>query len=301
MWLQQLGYALISLILVTGVLLIIGLLIYIFLKKFSRQLFKNEDLKYLNIVFVGTVLIALSQLFGPLVASTYPIICGTDASDYSLSFDNVYINLSYNSTSGNYSVSAAKDSSGHFYGNKEDTSMPLGSDILFNNRIVAINSNPLISYNNQIFLSIIEPDGIITSLSNPVIEVGRGSNLTIKFMSKPYPGTYQIKVRGTGGDGKIREAMMVIGISVPLTYISGVSAVYTPFGNSFGYGSSYAYDTHSGSVGTYTTPTRPINITSAVRYTPTQYTSAVRYEPTSWVTPTASFSSGQLTPTASCT
>lgn len=92
--LQQVGYALIALITVTVLLFIIGLLIFKLLKKFSMHLFKGEKLKYLNIVFVGTILLALSQLFGPLVASTYPMICGPGACDYSLSFSYIYILIS---------------------------------------------------------------------------------------------------------------------------------------------------------------------------------------------------------------
>ena len=285
MWLQQVGYALITLFLVTSILIFIGILIFNILKKFSGRLFKDENLKYLNIVFVGTVLIALSQLFGPLVATTYPIICGPDSSDYDLLFNSVYINISYNSTSGNYSAAATTDSSDQFYGYKEETLIPLGERFWINNGIIAVNSNPLMKYEDQIFLEIIfEPDGVITSFSRPVIRVGQSSDLTIRFVNRPDPGLYPIRIRGIGGDGRIREAMMVVGISVPVTAMTGNGMQgYSSTYNNIS-GGLYSGGTSIGGGTTYTTPTRPINITnlsytSAATYTPIYYTSAATYTP----------------------
>jgi len=229
------------LFLVTGVSCFIGISIYNISKKFSRFIFNESDSKYLNIVFAGTILIALSQLFGPLFATTYPLICGPDACDYSLSSDWTYIDISYNNSTGNYSFEAKTDSSGLIY-DKGETTISIVENIVIYNTITAANSNPLLNYDDQIFLSIETNNAdISTSFSRPVIKVDQNSILDIKFVNKPHPGTYQIKVIGESGDGKKCEAiMMVIGISIPIA--TGTEMI------------RYTYatvDDYCGSVGTY--------------------------------------------------
>jgi hypothetical protein len=272
MWQQQVGYVFITLFLATGILCFIGILIFNVSKKFSGLLFKEEKLKYLNIAFAGTILIALSQLFGPLFAATYPLICGPDASDYSLSSDWIYIDVSYNNSTGNYSYERTIDSAGLLYDSKKETPISILDSISINNIINATNLNPFMNYDNQIFLSVeANDDVLLTSLSRPVIKVGQSSILNIEFMNKPYPGTYHIKVVGESGDGKKRKAMMVIGISIPVIR-SGSVGVYS--GDSTG--TSYTF-----------TPTRPTNSGS---YTPKYSTNSGSY------TPKYSTNSGSYTP-----
>lgn len=172
----------------------------------------------------------------------------------------------------------------------------------------------------------ISPGSVVASISRPVIKVGQSSDLTIRFMNSPYPGLYPIKVRGIGGDGKIREAMMIIGISVPVTQFTGTSMQgYSSSGSGLqGYSSSntgfttgtsitsefttgsYSGGSTIGKSTTYTTPARPFNVTnssyiSTDTYTPIYYTSANTYKPSDQVTPTATYSSSWITPAASYT
>lgn len=81
------------LLLLFAVLLLfsLGLIIIKLIRKFSSPLFgKDVGSEYIDLVFVGAILLAISQLFGPLVASTYPMIFGPDASDYRLEFEHIY-------------------------------------------------------------------------------------------------------------------------------------------------------------------------------------------------------------------
>ena len=258
------------------------------------------------------------------MASTYPIVCGPEASDYSLSLETIYCNISYNSTSGNYSFAGTTDSLGQIY-HEEETSIPFGHPFLIYNKISANNSNPLMSYDNQIFLSISADDRIITSLSRPVIKVGQSSGLEIQFEGKPNIGLYPIKVRGIGGDGKMREAMMVIGISFPSRTTGGgytydISTAGTPAISEF------IGSTPIGGSSVYT-PTRPINITffssfdrgllnnsstsrysgNTGSYTPSYLGNTESYAPSylgntkSNITPTATYASNRVTPTATYT
>jgi hypothetical protein len=211
MWYHHLHGALLTLIVTIILLLIIGIGIFILLNKSKRFLFRDSDLKYFDVAFAGTVLIALSQLFAPLVATTYPVIFGQDASDYRLQFDNTYIIPFYNFSSNN---SSSAETAADLAMDYDEVRVIVRNNTFYNN-INVININQFIKYDKKIFLDIIvadEPAGIIVSLTRPVIEINQSSNLTIKFKDYPLPGLYRIRVRGTGEDGKIREAMMVIGI-----------------------------------------------------------------------------------------
>lgn len=266
MWFQQLVYALIALFLMACLLIITGILIYIILKRYSGRIFKDQNPKLLNILFVGSILIALSQLFGPLIASTYPIVCGPDASDYHLLFDTVYLDISYNNTTGTYKYMATTDSSGLVYDLTEETAIPFSDSIAIINRITATNLNPLMSYDRQIFLSVEPNNDFFTSLSRPVIMVDQSSILTIKFLKRPSPGTYTIKVIGESADGKMRQAMMVIGISIPvITAFQGSTPLQTAFQGSTT-GGSYTYDSTDA---IYTTPTSFTGSTCKVVYSGT--------------------------------
>lgn len=88
-WLQYI-YPIIALILSAIVLFIIGILVFKISRRFSYLLFNQRDSDFIDIIFAGAILVALSQLFGPLVATTYPIILGPDASDYRISFESIY-------------------------------------------------------------------------------------------------------------------------------------------------------------------------------------------------------------------
>jgi hypothetical protein len=159
----------------------------------------------LDFAFAGAILIALSQLFSPLVATTYPAFFGLDASDYRLEFENTYITLSNKSPSNNLTV--AENAFGEVKVSVQNNT--------FQNKIIATNKNRYFKHNKKIFLDIAvadRHDGITASLTRPVIEIDQSSNLTIKFKDDPSPGLYRIKVLGKDEDGTIREAMMVIGI-----------------------------------------------------------------------------------------
>ena len=128
------------------ILIFKGISIFKLSRKFSDVLFSDIDLKYLDIVFVGAILIALSQLFGPLVASTYPIIFGQDASDYRLKFDNEYINTSCNYASNNLSMAKTTAGFDQYYNGAK---AQFSDNNTFYNRITAINMNPFVKYNEK--------------------------------------------------------------------------------------------------------------------------------------------------------
>ena len=207
----QIGYATVTLLLATGILFLLGLSIFHLLKIYSGRYLKNEDPTLLNIVFVGTILIALSQLFGPLIASTYPMVFGPDASDYRLSSKFVYCNISYNKSAGNYTFIATTDSSGMVYDYEEETNISIRDCIKITNKIYTMSLNPFMDYDNQILLTVVDSDiddsDFGTYLSRPVLRVGQSSEFTI-FLYRPPPNTYVIKLRGIGEDGKLRDTMM---------------------------------------------------------------------------------------------
>ena len=67
-------------------------------------------------------------------------------------------------------------------------------------------------YEDQIFLNLIPPKNVTASVARPVIKVDQSSDVVIS-LNNPDPGTYPIKVQGIGADGKVRDAMTVIGVS----------------------------------------------------------------------------------------
>jgi hypothetical protein len=201
MW--YLVYAGATVLFATFMLLGLGLLIFLLLNKYSKKLF--GEVKYLDFAFAGAILIALSQLFSPLVATMYPAVFGLDASDYRLEFENTYIILSNNSSPNNQTIAETDYGDVIVYVNNNT----------FYNKITANNKNRYFKHNKKIFLEIIVSDGrdnIMASLTRPVIEIDQSSNLTIRFKDDPSPGLYRISVRGTDEDLTVRVAMMVIGI-----------------------------------------------------------------------------------------
>jgi len=195
------------------ILFLVGLITFRFSRKYSRQLFGDDvDLKYIDLVFVGAILLAISQLSGPFVASTYPMIFGPDASDYRLELQSVYINISDNSTFSDLDISESTAGSDQYY-DEADRKTP--DNHTFYNKITAVNANRFIKYDKNIFLyasTSDRSDNMIIGLFNPVINVDENSILMIRFNDKPSPGIYRVKIRGKGEDGKIREAEMAIRI-----------------------------------------------------------------------------------------
>jgi hypothetical protein len=312
-------YAVITLVLAAGILVCLGLIIFHSLKRYSRHFLKNDDPELLNIVLVGTLLIALSQLFGPLVGSTYPMVFGQEASDYKLSLESVYCDISYNNSTNNYKLTATTDSAGMFYDRKEESNVSIyADDVYFINRIDAINLNPFVKYDSQIFLSVIESN-FDTCLTRPVIKVGQSSDLYI-LLDQP-PGTYKIKLRGEGQDGKICDTMMIIRIAIPhmttartYTYTYDTGTTYntsnftcsTPITENFT-GSTY----YMTSTGGYTTGyvncsscggsyTYMSNGTGMSGYSGGGTVYSVENRSTSY-TPTATYTSTSYTPTATYT
>jgi hypothetical protein len=190
MWLWQLCWFAFTLIISTGLLLSIGAFVFIIVRKLSKK-FLSQPRHHVDILFAGTVMLALSQLFGPLFAASYPLVLGPDASDYSLSFQSMYLNLSYNSTSGNYTIMSTTDSSGEYYGYINESKIRVGDKFYIDNTIFANNLNPFMSYDNQIFLNITPPYGVTVFLSRPVINVGQRSDIIVEFTKIiPDPGPY---------------------------------------------------------------------------------------------------------------
>ena len=261
-WLQYI-YPIIALILSAIVLFIIGILVFKISRRFSYLLFNQRDSDFIDIIFAGVILVALSQLFGPLVATTYPIILGPDASDYRISFESIYYNISHNNTANNYTISATSDSLGEDY-HVIETSTPIESDFVIHNKILATNLNPLMNFEDHIFLSIYNPGEIRTFLSRPIIKVNQSADLIIQFIDSPINNLYPITVRGISEDGRIREAMMVIAINYPQIVIAENSTFITGTPNTSDFirgtpilGGGTVYSTGGSAV---YTPTNPINI-----------------------------------------
>ena len=210
---QQLKWFFLTLIISSIILFLIGISIF-YASKILSRLFLKEEHRHIDIVFAGTIIIALSQLFGPLFGASYPLILGPDASDYSLSFSSMYYNITFNDASENYTIMAT-DISGSDYAPTKDGHYQKGKSIFIYTNISAINSNSLMKYNDQIFLDVISPANVTVSLAKPVIMVGQSSDAVI-IIENPNPGTYPIKVHGIGADGKARDAMTVIGVSTEI-------------------------------------------------------------------------------------
>ena len=92
---QQLRWFFLTRILAAIILFLIGLSIFNISKILSKK-FLGEEYHHVDIIFAGTIIIALSQLFGPLFGASYPLVLGPDACDYSLSFSSMYYNVTYN-------------------------------------------------------------------------------------------------------------------------------------------------------------------------------------------------------------
>jgi hypothetical protein len=207
---QQLKWFFLTLILAAAILFLIGISVF-YISKILSRIFLGEEQRNVDIIFAGTIIISLSQLFGPLFGASYPLILGPDASDYSLSFSSMYYNITYNHTSKNYTFTST-DISGLHYGPMKDNYSQKGELILIHTNISAVNSNPLMKYEDQIFLDLLLPSNVTASISRPVIMVGQSSDVVIS-LDNPNPGIYPIKVRGIGANGKTRDAMTAIGVS----------------------------------------------------------------------------------------
>lgn len=241
----QIFWAIVLFLFAVLILFVVGLMIFRFSRKFSSQLFGDDvDLKYIDLVFVGAILLAISQLSGPFVASTYPMIFGPDASDYRLELQSVYINISDNSTFSDLDISESTAGSDQHY-DEADRKTP--DNYTFYNKITAVNANRFIKYDKNIFLYASPSDrsgNMIIGLFNPVINVDENSILMIRFKDKPSPGIYRVKIRGNGEDGKIRDAEMAIRIpNAPGEEVVN-DAIYFDFGDAVqgsGYFMTYRY------------------------------------------------------------
>ncbi|MGV8128113.1 MAG: hypothetical protein ACP5PV_13025 [Methanothrix sp.] len=207
---QQLKWFFLTLILAATILFLIGMSVF-YISKILSRLFLGGEQRHVDIIFAGTIIISLSQLFGPLFGASYPLILGPDASSYSLSFSSMYFNISYNDTSKNYTFTST-DISGLHYGPMKDNYSQKDGLIFIHTNISAANSNPLMKYEDQIFLDLILPANVTASISRPVIMVGQSSDVVIR-LDNPNPGIYPIKLHGIGASGKTYDAMTVIGVS----------------------------------------------------------------------------------------
>ena len=219
---QQLKWFLLTLIIATVILFLIGTSIFYISKILSEKLLGKEH-HHVDIIFAGTIILALSQLFGPLFGASYPLILGPEACDYSLSFSSMYYNVTYDYATDNYTFTST-DISGQHYGPMKDNHYQKGERIFIHTNILADNLNPLMKYEVQIFLDLKPPKNVTASVARPVIKVDQSSDVLIS-LDNPDPGTYPIKVQGVGADGKVREAMTVIGVSSKIG-----SRLYTPSG-----------------------------------------------------------------------
>lgn len=102
---QQLKWFLLTLILSAVILFLIGILIFYITKSLSKRVL-GEEKRNVDIIFAGAIIVALSQLFGPLFGASYPLILGPDASNYKLSFSSMYYNITYDEISENYTFTS---------------------------------------------------------------------------------------------------------------------------------------------------------------------------------------------------
>jgi hypothetical protein len=218
-YVQQLVLFLIALILAAAILFSIGVSVFYISRKISKRCLDENDRRYINIIFAGTIIIALSQLFGPLFGAFYPLILGPDASDYNLAFSSMYYNVTFNDSTLIYDITSPDTPVQHYPHDPNQKS----EQINFHTKISAINLNPIMVYEDEIFLDLIPPNKVNASVKNPVIKIDQSSDVIISL--NPDPGTYPIKVQGEGADGKVRKAMTVIGVSKPIN-----GRWYTPSG-----------------------------------------------------------------------
>ena len=204
---QQLKWFFLTLILSAVILFLIGILIFYITKSLSKRVL-GEEKRNVDIIFAGAIIVALSQLFGPLFSASYPLILGPDASNYKLSFSSMYYNITYDEISENYTFISTDNSNGTI----EDYHFQRGELISIHTNISAENKNPLMKYEDQIFLDLVPPANVTASIARPVIMVGQSSDVIIGLYN-PNPGSYPIKVRGIGADGKMRDAMTVVAVS----------------------------------------------------------------------------------------
>lgn len=202
----QLTWFFLTLIVATVVLLLIGVAVFFISKKFSEKFLDKEDQNLVNVIFAGTIIIALSQLFGPLFGAFYPLILGPEASDYNLAFSSMYYNVTLNNSTYMYDITSRDIPVQHYPYNPFKNS----EQISFHTKISAVDLNPIMGYDEEIFLDLIPPNKVNASVENPVIKVDQSSDVIISL--NPNPGTYPIKVQGEGADGKVRKAMTVIGV-----------------------------------------------------------------------------------------
>ncbi len=203
---QQLKWFLLTLILSAVILFLIGILIFYITKSLSKRVL-GEEKRNVDIIFAGAIIVALSQLFGPLFGASYPLILGPDASNYKLSFSSMYYNITYDEISENYTFTSTDNN-----GTIEDYHFHRGELIRIHTNISAENKNPLMKYEDQIFLDLVPPANVTASIARPVIMVGQSSDVIIGLYD-PNPGSYPIKVHGIGADGKTRDAMTVVAVS----------------------------------------------------------------------------------------
>ena len=203
---QQLKWFLLTLILSAVILFLIGILIFYITKSLSKRVL-GEEKRNVDIIFAGAIIVALSQLFGPLFGASYPLILGPDASNYKLSFSSMYYNITYDEISENYTFTSTDNN-----GTIEDYHFHRGELIRIHTNISAESKNPLMKYDDQIFLDLVPPANVTASIARPVIIVGQSSDVIIGLYN-PNPGSYPIKVHGIGADGKTRDAMTVVAVS----------------------------------------------------------------------------------------
>ena len=148
---QQLKWFLLTLILSAVILFLIGILIFYITKSLSKRVL-GEEKRNVDIIFAGAIIVALSQLFGPLFGASYPLILGPDASNYKLSFSSMYYNITYDEISENYTFTSTDNN-----GTIEDYHFHRGELIRIHTNISAENKNPLMKYEDQIFLDLVPP------------------------------------------------------------------------------------------------------------------------------------------------
>ena len=211
-YVPQLVWFFFTLISATVVLFLIGVAVFYISKRLSKRYLHRKERRYINIIFAGTIIIALSQLFGPLFGAFYPLILGPDASDYNLAFSSRYYNVTFNYSTNQYDITSFDNPVPQHYPPQKNETYKRGDQISFSTNISAADLNPLMRYNEEIFLDVIPPNKVNTSVENPVINVGQSSKVIIYLNPDPDQGTYSIEVQGEGGNGKIRKAMTVIGV-----------------------------------------------------------------------------------------
>lgn len=216
---QQLKWFFLTLILSAVILFIIGILIFYITKCLSKRVL-GEEKRNVDIIFAGATIVALSQLFGPLFGASYPLILGPDASNYKLSFSSMYYNITYDEISENYTFTSTDNN-----GTIEDYHFQRGELIRIHTNLSAENRNPLMKYEDQIFLDLLPPANITASIARPVIMIGQSSDVIIDLYN-PNPGSYPIKVRGIGADGKTCDAMTIVAVSSKIGTRSYVPSGY---------------------------------------------------------------------------